>query len=159
MLEDFSIRPASFDDLQKLIEIEKGIHVAPWSREHFESELSKPFSRVWLLTDDDTDEKIAAYLCFWMMDDYAQILNIGVDFPYRGQGHAQRLIQSLIRDSIRDQMSRITLEVRVSNENAIGLYRKAGFVQVSVRKRFYSNGEDAIVMDLILNVAKISGSG
>lgn len=154
----FSIRPASSDDLDQLVAIEKRVHKSPWTREHFEEELSKDYSRLLVCTDDETDEIITSYICFWMMDDYMQILNVAVDQQFRGQGFARRLIQSMIRDAIRDEMKRLTLEVRASNVNAIGLYHSVGFHDVSVRKKFYSDGEDARVMDLILNVAKLSGS-
>jgi ribosomal-protein-alanine N-acetyltransferase len=40
----------------------------------------------------------------------------------------------------------LTLEVRPSNLNAINLYIKSGFKQVSVRKAYYNNGEDAFLM-------------
>lgn len=40
----------------------------------------------------------------------------------------------------------VNLEVRVSNVKAIALYQKFGFKNVAVRKRYYSNGEDAYLM-------------
>lgn len=154
----FSLRQASTDDVRLLTQIESRVHVAPWTESHFQEELSKSFSRTLLLTDDETDEIIAGYVTFWLMDDYAEILNVAVDLPYRGLGFAQTLIQAVIRDALKDEMKRLTLEVRVSNAPAIALYQKLGFHEVGKRKKFYSNGEDALSMELTLNIAKLSGS-
>lgn len=44
----------------------------------------------------------------------------------------------------------MTLEVRASNEAALNLYQKMGFIQVNVSKSYYPDGEDAIVMTLAL---------
>ncbi|MCM0605424.1 MAG: ribosomal protein S18-alanine N-acetyltransferase [Xanthomonadaceae bacterium] len=154
----FSVRLATLDDAERLVEIEARVHTGPWIKDHFVHEISQPFSRILLLTDDETDQMIAGYICYRLMDDYAEILNVAVDLQHRGLGFAQLLMQQVIRDALKDEMKRLTLDVRISNTAAISLYKKLGFMEVSRRKKFYSNGEAAVAMDLILNVANISGS-
>lgn len=157
-LPTFSIRPAAIDDLDLLVEIEKRVHPAPWTKEHFAAELEKPYAKLWVMTDDETDSIIAGYISLWMLDDSLQILNVAVDLKFRGLGFAQVLIRKAIDEALREEMKRIHLEVRKSNTAAIALYQKLGFDTVQVRKGFYSNGEDAYIMDLILNIANLQGS-
>jgi ribosomal protein S18 acetylase RimI-like enzyme len=69
----------------------------------------------------------------------------------RGQGIANKLLNDLIkRAGATDGIESLFLEVRVSNTSAIRLYEKSGFVRQSIRPRYYSNGEDALVYRLTL---------
>lgn len=145
-----SLRPAAEDDLASLLEIENRIHVAPWTVEGFRAELGKPFSHVLVLTDDETDQIYMGYTVFWVLDDECRILNVGVDLPYRGLGYGQKLVLGCIQIALREGAKRVVLEVRKSNEAALQLYQKLNFTITQVRKAFYSNGEDAYIMDLPL---------
>lgn len=149
----FSPRPATAEDLALLVEIEKKIHVAPWTEEHFRSELAKPFSRVMVLTDDETDSVIAGYIVFWLMFDECQILNVGVDLPHRGQGLAKKLIRMAIQMASDKGLKKAFLDVRKSNGAAIQLYQGQRFSITQVRKGYYSNGEDAYEMTLYIDAA------
>lgn len=150
MEEPFSVRPATEDDLDTLVEIESRVHVAPWTRASFEAELSKPYAQVLLLTDDETDSKIAGYIVFWNLLDEAQILNVAVDLPFRGQGHAKSLVRQVVSIASKKGSKRMVLDVRKSNVGAIQLYQGLGFSIVHIRKNFYSNGEEAFQMALEL---------
>ena len=58
----FSPREAAVDDIPALVEIENRVHSTPhskWSEKHFRAELEKPYSKVWVLTDDETDNAIS----------------------------------------------------------------------------------------------------
>jgi ribosomal-protein-alanine N-acetyltransferase len=69
----------------------------------------------------------------------------------RGQGIANKLLNDLIlRARATEGVESLFLEVRVSNTSAIRLYEKCGFVRQSIRPRYYSNGEDALVYRLSL---------
>jgi [ribosomal protein S18]-alanine N-acetyltransferase len=153
MEKSFSPREATAEDIPRLVAIEQKIHPAPhakWTEEHFQAELEKPYSKIWVLTDDETDTEIAAYLAFWMMYDECQILNVGVDLPFRGMGHAQFLIRRAIDQALRTGLKRALLDVRKSNVPAIQLYQKLRFTVQHVRKGFYADGEDAYGMVLSL---------
>ena len=90
---------------------------------------------------------LAAYISTWFMSDEAHITGVAVKSDFRGQGIGELMIISSIQESIRRQSSAVTLEVRVSNYIAQGLYSKYGFKQVGVRKRYYTdNYEDAFIM-------------
>jgi [ribosomal protein S18]-alanine N-acetyltransferase len=78
--------------------------------------------------------------------DDAEILNIETSASHRLQGLAQSLLDEALAWARQNQRQAMWLEVRAGNEAAIHLYRKAGFVQISTRQRYYSDGEDALVM-------------
>jgi ribosomal-protein-alanine N-acetyltransferase len=150
-----SIRPATQEDLPLIAEIERRCHLAPWTEDHFREELAKPYSRVWLLTDDETDSQMLGYVVFWTLMDEAQILNIVVDLPHRGLGHAKRMLQKVITTVAKTELKRVILDVRKSNTPAIQLYQRLGFTITQVRKGFYSNGEDGYQMTLELTGPRI----
>ena len=149
-MEGYSLRPATEDDLEKILEIELKVHRAPWTLEHFKTELSKPQSTVWVLTDDETDEQVAAYVVFWKLFENAEILNIAVDPALQRRGFAKAVLQAVVKDLVRQDIKKLNLEVRKSNLAAIALYQAAGLTVSQVRKNFYSDGEDAYAMSLSL---------
>lgn len=146
-----SLRPATADDLAAVMEVEAKVHLAPWTRDHFEAELGKPYSQTLLLTDDETDSQILGYIVFWILMDETQILNVAVDLPYRGLGYAQKLVRQVIQLALKQGAKRVILEVRKSNTPAIQLYQKVGFAITQLRRGGYSNGEDAYLMTLPLD--------
>lgn len=150
-MSTYSLRPATEDDLPKVLEIEQKLHVAPWTAEHFRAEMTKPFSQFLVLTDDETDEVVAGYIVYWVMMDECQILNIVVDLPFRSQGFAKRMLRQAVGVAVNQGAKRVVLDVRKSNTPAIQLYQSCHFSIVQVRKAAYSNGEDAYQMALNLN--------
>ena len=60
---------------------------------------------------------------------------------------ATQLLQFVIREAKKNNIFKLQLEVRQSNSVAIALYAQLGFVQVAVRKKYYQDNEDAVVMD------------
>jgi ribosomal-protein-alanine N-acetyltransferase len=146
----FSLRPATTDDLQAILEIEKRVHVAPWAEENFKFELSKPYSHFLVMTDDETDNHVAGYIIYWVLFDECQILNVVVDVPFRGTGMAKRMIRQAAQTALQKGIKKLSLEVRKSNAPAINLYQSLKFVITHVRRGFYSNGEDAYQMTLHL---------
>jgi ribosomal-protein-alanine N-acetyltransferase len=143
----FSPRPATEEDLPSLVALEREIQVAPWTEEHFREEMAKPFSRVILLTDDETDADVAGYLVFWVIGSEAHLLNLGVAPGHRGKGFGKLLVRKCFALVSVQNSEKIRLEVRKSNLAALGLYQGLGFDICQIRKQFYSNGEDAYVME------------
>jgi len=75
-----------------------------------------------------------------------EITNVAVDFNYRGQGIAKRLLPELLSCGMRMGIKDFTLEVRAGNVAAIRLYESLGFRQEGRRKNFYENPkEDALI--------------
>jgi ribosomal-protein-alanine N-acetyltransferase len=146
----FSLRPVTEDDLPQLLAIERQVYAAPWTAENFVAELTKPYSLFYVLTDDETDSRIAGYIVCWMMFDDCQILNVAVDFPFRGLGMAKLMIRKVIALASNKSIKKVILEVRKTNMPAIQLYQGLGFAITHILKGFYGNGEDAYQMTLPL---------
>jgi [ribosomal protein S18]-alanine N-acetyltransferase len=149
-VEGFSLRPATDDDLARVLAIETQLVKSPWTLENFRSELTKPFARFLVMTDDETDAEIAGYVVFWVLLEEAQLLNIVVDLPFRGRGMAKEVLRCVVNQAVKGGAKRITLDVRRTNQAAIQLYQSAKFAITQVRKGFYSDGEDAYLMTLDL---------
>ena len=146
----YSVRPASADDLAQIVKLDRRNYPQPWTEGQFTAELDKPFSRFLVITDDETDETVIAYCVYWNLDDAIELLNLTVDAEHRRAGYAKLLLQGLIREALRDEKRSVFLEVRKSNQAAIGLYLKFRFEVAQTRKGFYTDGEDAYQMRLDL---------
>ncbi len=90
---------------------------------------------------------IIGFAGLWLMVDEAHITTIAVHPDYRGRGLGELELASLIDIAIQIGAKWVTLEVRVSNYVAQNLYRKYGFREAGMRRRYYSdNQEDALIM-------------
>lgn len=143
------MRPMSEADLPQILELEqKCFPDSPWPEKEFLYELHEnPFSCVQVLEEDG---KIVGYIDWWILYDKAQLANIAVDPDYRGRGYGKQLLEACIRDANEKGCETLSLEARVSNTPAISLYHSYGFIDAAIRKRYYENGEDAILMVLPL---------
>lgn len=98
------------------------------------------------------DGKRAGYVGSWLTIPNAEILNLFVSEEFRGLKIGKMLMDEVIRVCLFNRIENITLEVRKSNIHGIKLYEGLGFVQGAIRKKYYANGEDAILMVLKLGV-------
>lgn len=90
---------------------------------------------------------IVGFAGLWLMVDEAHITTIAVHPDYRGRGVGETLLSALIGIAYEIGARMVTLEVRVSNSVAQNLYRKYGFKEAGIRRRYYSdNHEDALIM-------------
>lgn len=89
----------------------------------------------------EIEGNIVGYINCWVSD-ITEILNFCVEKEYQKQGIGNLLYNEVLKIS----NGIISLEVRVSNLNAINFYEKRGFKRVAIRRGYYSNGEDAILM-------------
>ena len=104
---------------------------------------SNPFAR---RIEYVINDKVIGYLDYSLIYDRMEIDNFCVLDEYRNQGIGTKLLAHLISIAISYRVINITLEVRVSNEIAINLYKKFGFREVALRKFYYGN-EDGILME------------
>jgi ribosomal-protein-alanine N-acetyltransferase len=94
-----------------------------------------------------TEEQIIGCGCFWAILEEAHITLLMIHPDFQGKGLGQLLLYSLLKDAYKRQLERATLEVRVSNEVAISLYKKFGFQIAGRRKGYYqTTGEDALIL-------------
>jgi ribosomal-protein-alanine N-acetyltransferase len=148
--EPINIREMRKEDLDEVLQIERSSFPTPWSRSLFERELSTPFARSFV-GKEFRGEKILGYLCFWLVDREAHILNLAVHPDYRNRGIGTRLLGCGVDYCQKKGVEEIILEVRRSNYKAISLYRNFRFQPQGIRRRYYTDsGEDAVVMGLHL---------
>jgi [ribosomal protein S18]-alanine N-acetyltransferase len=140
------IRPLELRDLGKIEEVEKRSYPTPWSRSMFAGEIAKP-SSVCLGAFDAETEDLAGYLIVSRYVDAWHVMNIAVSPDYRRHGIARRLLTELFVLTADDGQRGYTLEVRISNDDAIRLYEQMGFEARGVRRGYYTdNREDALIM-------------
>jgi len=105
-------------------------------------ELSNPCANFYVWEEDG---KVCGYVGLHKILDEGYITNVAVFPEFRRRGIARRLLTNLFCEH--EDLSFITLEVRLSNHGAIALYEALGFEKVAVRPRYYSNPEeDALLM-------------
>lgn len=137
------LRLATEIDLPAILTIEQASFPLPWKEEAFRSELRNPCSQLWVAEDGT---HIIGYACAWFILDEGQIVNVAVLPHYRRYGIGKTLIQYLIQEAKIRGVNTLSLEVRKSNHAALKLYKSFGFHMVTVRKQYYENNEDAILM-------------
>ena len=143
-MKTLRFEPLESSHIAQILEIENRIHGAPWSEKSFRNELNHP-QGVFLVAI--ADGRVAGYGGFWMVVDEAHITTVAVDPDLQGKGLGKRLMLELLDRAKARKMTCSTLEVRASNDRAIGLYQKLGYVTTACRKAYYpDNREDAIVM-------------
>ena len=92
---------------------------------------------------------LIGYVIFYYVLDEGEIARIAVSPFHRRQGVAEEIFYGLLRFCAEKEIERILLDVRKSNDAAIAFYRKSGFSEDGIRKKFYDNPkEDAILMSM-----------
>jgi ribosomal-protein-alanine N-acetyltransferase len=140
------VRRLQLRDLSAIEEIERVSYPTPWSRSMFAGEIGKPTS-VCLGAFDPEGDLLVGYLIVSRYVDAWHVMNVAVAPEQRRRGIAGRLLRELFERTGRDDRRGYTLEVRVSNADAIALYEKLGFRSHGVRRGYYTdNREDALIM-------------
>jgi len=135
-----------YDDVPRVLEIERMSFSSPWSEAAFLQEIHKHYalSQVAELRYD-----IIGYMCANYLFDEGHILNLAVDPDFRRQGVATVLMEDALTELKKKGCRFFYLEVRVSNLAARIFYERFGFRVVAFRKRYYvSREEDAALMTL-----------
>ena len=104
---------------------------------------SNPFAR---RIEYVVEDKVIGFLEYSLIYDRIEIDNFSVLEEYRREGIGTKLMSYLVSLAIGLRVVNITLEVRVSNDIAINLYKKFGFREVALRKYYYGD-EDGILME------------
>ena len=145
-IETVTIRRMKPEDIDRVIEIEQSAYGDHhWSKSSFMNELNNDLA--WYYTLLNNKNEVLGYAGTWHILEEAHITNIAVDKNHRRKKYGEALLKKVIDDCYAENIKYITLEVRVSNEAAIGLYTKYGFSSFGTRKGYYQdNNEDAYIM-------------
>jgi len=145
MISSVAFRQMKEEDLNKIMVIEKSSFATPWTYDAFFNELySNQFAHYVVA---EVEDEIIGYCGLWVIIDEGHITNIAILPEYRGKGLGEQLLRAVMETAKGLGAETLTLEVRVSNNVAKGLYRKLGFQDGGIRKSYYTdNFEDALVM-------------
>jgi len=140
-----TVAPMTVADLEQVLAIENIAFSSPWSRNSFLYELTENKRAVYLTAKEA--DRVVGYTGMWVIFDEGHITNLAVHPDFRRQGIGGRLLDELAIAAKERGVSRLTLEVRLSNTGAQLLYTQKGFVSSGVRRRYYrDNNEDAVIM-------------
>lgn len=139
------IRKIENKNLASVLKIEKELFLEDaWTEEMFRSEMNdNPFANVYVY---ELNGEIIGYFDLLISYENAELANIGVLKQYQHNGIGTKMMEYINQLVQKNHCENFTLEVRMSNENAIQLYEKFGFKIVSSRKNYYADGEDAYLM-------------
>ena len=130
--------------VQQIAELEKMCFRDPWSENSIASELNNRLS-LWFVAVQE--EQVIGYVGSQTVLGETDMMNIAVHPNYRKQGVGTELIEHLIEALALRGSHSLMLEVRISNEAAISVYKKLGFTEVGCRKNYYRNPkEDALIL-------------
>lgn len=174
---DYIVRPMSRQDIPQVTIIDREAFPTMWPPMNFYRELENQMAsyvvlvekqvvpgqdeseeeeagitqkvKRWLAPHGKEQEKVIAFAGFWIMAGEAHIIGLAVRNEYRRRGLGLLILQELIDQANQRQADCVTLEVRMSNYDAQRLYAKMGFVEMGVRRAYYTdNREDALIMTL-----------
>lgn len=144
-MADMTVRQATVDDVDDIYEIEKLCFPDPWSRDALIYELEENPRAFYIVAE--LQGQTVGYAGLWWIEDEGHITNVAVKPGFRNRRIASAIMEVMIDFTSKEGIAHHTLEVRKSNEPAIGLYKKFGFVIEGIRKKYYlNNGEDALIM-------------
>ncbi len=139
------VRPMTAADADDALAIDAVVYPTTWSRAFLCDQLSRPETRVNLVAE--ADGRIVGHAALMVVADEGHVTSVAVMPEGQRSGIGTRLLAALCRAAVDRGLSAMTLEVRVSNTAAIGLYRRFGFAPAGVRAGYYGDdGEDALVM-------------
>ncbi|MCU5303774.1 ribosomal protein S18-alanine N-acetyltransferase [Bacillus toyonensis] len=142
---DMIFRKMELDDIAQIVAIEEASFSTPWTADAFQRELTMNEHAQYVVLEKDG--LVIGYCGLWIIIDESHITNIAILPEYRGQKLGDALLKEVISVAKELGVKTMTLEVRVSNEVAKQLYKKYGFQNGGIRKRYYAdNQEDGLVM-------------
>lgn len=139
------IRNLKTEDIEDICRIEQELFLDDaWDADTFNNEISSnPFAYLFVY---EINDQIAGYVDLWISYENAEIADIAVTSSYQHQHIGSALMDYCVQKCLESNCMNLSLEVRISNQNAIALYEKKGFTKVTKRRHYYSDGEDAWLM-------------
>jgi len=135
----------NLDDFNKIAPILQSDFDDFWNENILESELEN-INSYYIIAKENND--IIGFGGLWKSVDDIHITNIVIKKDSRKQGFGTAILAELINQSKIFGYNIVTLEVNENNLPAISLYKKFGFKEVGIRKRYYNNIDNAIIMNL-----------
>lgn len=143
-MSNIVIRRMQIEDLQQVCAIEKENFSLPWSEQSFLESMKKEYT---IFLTALCEGQVAGYLGCYCIAGEGEITNVAVADAYRRKGIGGMLLEKLYEEGAGLDTREFFLEVRESNEAAIALYSRQGFIKEGIRKNFYEKPvENAVIM-------------
>lgn len=140
-MPDVIIRPITVSDVSRIIDLEMTYLGETIGSDMLISEATNPTIKFLAI---EKNNYLVGYIgCYHILGE-CEILNFVIDGAFQRKGYGQMLFDELLKQV---DAKRVILDVRVNNEKGMQFYLKNGFRKISIRKNYYSDGTDAIVME------------
>jgi len=143
-IEEVNIRKVRQEDIERVSILEQASFNDPYPS-YFLSELARDNPDTFLVLT--LNNKIVGYGIIDHWDDHDHLISIAVHPDNRRKGLGEAILAELEKRSSKDRP--LKLEVRQSNAAAIQLYLKLGFMKTGLADGYYTDGEDAIIMEKV----------
>ena len=144
-MAELIVRRAEAKDVDRIAELEIECFTTPWTKESVYQDVVENPRALYVVAE--VEGLVIGYAGVWSIVDEGHITNVAVDPKFRKLHVGSAIISVLLEVTKNAGVERHTLEVRRSNEAAIRLYEKYGFVVGGERKGYYEDtGEDALIM-------------
>ena len=148
-LDGVTLRDMTSDDVTAVEVLERRLFpVDAWPMQMFFDELAQVDTRRYVVAE--ADGQIVAYAGLMCIEPIADVQTIAVVPEFEGRGIGSAILTELIEEARRRGAVEVLLEVREDNPRAQALYVRFGFEQIHVRRRYYRDGTDALIMRLTL---------
>lgn len=146
-----SFMPMAIDDVEEVVDIETRVYSHPWTYGNFVDSIKSGY-QCWTLRD--ANYRLIGYFFSMSVVDEVHLLNISVHGDLHGHGIGKYMLDKVVALAREHIMASVLLEVRPSNQRAITIYQRYGFIRIGMRPSYYpavgDSREDAIVMRLAL---------
>ena len=145
-MEKFKIEIMSLNDLETIKDILQTEFDEFWTYEILQQELLSNNSKY--IVAKSLDNIIVGFAGIKIILDTAELMNIVTKKSFRANGIGKLMLEYLINMCKNEKIKTLNLEVNSQNTIAINLYKKYNFKEVGLRKKYYNNTYDAILMSL-----------
>lgn len=141
-LNQVKILPLDVKNVDNVISIQNNLNIHILSKENILNDINNSNFKCIVAV---YDKEIIGYISFSYIFDI-EIESVLVKSSYQRQGIGTLLLNYIFKFAKENKINNVFLEVRKSNIGAISLYRKLGFSNISIRKKYYENAEDALIL-------------
>lgn len=143
----FKIRNIEKADIPILVVLEEELLKETVGEEMLASELHNRFAKFFVATFNN---QVIGYLSCWMVEETVDIINVVIDKNYQHQGYGQALFSEMEKVAKDNNCTEIMLEVKENNIQAINFYQRQGYEQISIRKHYYQDQTNALIMKKVI---------
>ncbi len=144
-VDNIKIRHMEIQDVDAVSRVENQCFNIPWSKESFRYEVCENDKAIYLIAEYEGN--VLGYAGLWKILDEGHITNVAVLKPFRQKGIATLMLSKLFEIARLESINSFTLEVKKTNNVAIGLYENFGFKTCGLRKGYYRDtNDDALIM-------------